>query len=57
MHAFALGVSLDRLRQQNIHAGMRAKMSPPDEYMLSPRVWKEQWGLAHLGEVSVGDVD
>ncbi|CAM9235544.1 unnamed protein product [Laminaria digitata] len=35
----------------NIHAGMRAKMSPPEEYMLSPLFWKEQWGLGHLDEV------
>ncbi|CAM9948048.1 unnamed protein product [Laminaria digitata] len=34
-----------------VHAGMRAKMNPPEEFMLSPRVWSEQWGLAHLGEV------
>lgn len=31
-------------------------MSPPEEYMLSPLFWKEQWGLGHLDEVSFGDV-
>ena len=35
---------------------MRAKMSAPGEYMLSPRVWEEQWGLGHLGEVSLDNV-
>ena len=42
--------------QQKLHAGMRAKMSPPEKYILSPRVWKEQWGLGHLVEVSFDDV-
>ena len=51
-----LGASLGRLWQQSHHAGMRAKMSPREEYKLSPRVWKEQWGLGHLGEVSLDDV-